>query len=58
MKELQDNADFPSLMALGEEIKTLPFGDIWDEYLERQGVKKNYLDEIKEYEKKVLVNRK
>ena len=45
-------------MALGEEIKTLPFGDIWDEYLERQGVKKNYLDEIKEYEKKVLVNRK
>lgn len=58
MKELQDNADFTSLMALGEEIKTLPFGDIWDEYLERQGVKKNYLDEIKEYEKKVLVNRK
>ena len=36
MKELQDNADFTSLMALGEEIKTLPFGDIWDEYLERQ----------------------
>ena len=58
MKELQDNADFTSLMALGEEIKTLPFGDIWNEYLERQGVKKNYLDEIKEYEKKVLVNRK
>ena len=27
MKELQDNADFTSLMALGEEIKTLPFGD-------------------------------
>lgn len=52
MKELQDNADFTSLMALGEEIKTLPFGDIWNEYLERQGVKKNYLDEIKEYEKR------
>lgn len=58
MKELQDNADFTSLMALGEEIKTLPFGDIWNEYLERQGVKKSYLDGIKEYEKKVLVNRK
>ena len=56
MKELQDNADFTSLMALGEEIKTLPFGDIWDEYLERQGVKKNYLDEIKEYEKKTTIS--
>ena len=58
MKALQDSSDFTALMVLGEEVKTLPFGDIWDEYLERQGVKKNYLDDIKEYEEKVLVNRK
>ncbi len=58
MKELQDKADFTSLMVLGEEIKTLPLGDIWNEYLERQNVETNYINIIKEYEEKVLVNRK
>ncbi len=58
MKELQDKADFTSLMVLGEEIKTLPLGDIWNEYLERQNVEANYINIIKEYEEKVLVNRK
>ena len=57
MKELQDKADFTSLMVLGEEIKTLPLGDVWNEYLERQNVESNYLNIIKEYEEKVLVNR-
>ncbi len=58
MKELQDKADFTSLMVLGEEAKTLPFGDIWAEYLNRQKVESDYLNIIKEYEEKVLVNRK
>ena len=58
MKNLQDTADFTSLMVLGEEIKTLPLGDIWNEYLERQNVEANYINIIKEYEEKVLVNRK
>lgn len=58
MKKLQDEADFTTLMALGEELKTLPFGDIWNEYLRRQNVEKDYIKEIKKYEEKVLVNRK
>ncbi len=58
MKELQDKADFTSLMVLGEEAKTLPFSDIWAEYLSRQKVESDYLNTIKEYEEKVLVNRK
>ncbi len=57
MKELQDAADFTSLMVLSEEAKTLPFGDIWAEYLNRQEVESDYLNIIKEYEEKVLVNR-
>ena len=58
MKELQDASDFTSLMVLSEEAKTLPFGDVWAEYLSRQKVESDYLNIIKEYEEKVLVNRK
>lgn len=58
MKSLQNSSDFTQLMVLGEEMKTMPFGDVWNEYLSRQGVESSYIDSIKEYEKKVLVNRK
>ncbi|MBO5410971.1 MAG: L-rhamnose isomerase [Clostridia bacterium] len=58
LKELQDSADFTALMVMQEEMKTMPFGDIWAEYLERQNVENNYYAVIKEYEEKVLVNRK
>ena len=58
MKELQDNANFTELMVLSEEMKTMPLGDIWAEFLERQGTESCYIGSIKEYEEKVLVNRK
>lgn len=57
MKSLQDNNDFTELMDLSEELKTAPMGDVWDEYLAREGVKNNYIEEVKKYEKEVLVNR-
>ncbi|MBR6941221.1 MAG: L-rhamnose isomerase [Clostridia bacterium] len=57
MKKLQDEADFTSLMAVGEEVKTLPLGDVWEEYLERNSMKNSYISDIKEYEKKELVKR-
>jgi len=57
MKKLQDEADFTSLMAVGEEVKTFPFGDVWEEYLERNSMKNSYISDIKEYEKKELVKR-
>ena len=56
-KALQESGDFTELMALGEEEKTLPFGDIWEEYLSRNSMKNSYIADIKEYEEKVLVNR-
>ncbi len=57
MKELQDKNDFTEIMYLSEEMKTMPFGDVWDEFLIREGVPKNYLSEVKKYESEVLSKR-
>lgn len=54
LKQLQDNADFTTLMVKQEEYKTLPFGAVWQEYLKQCNTPSNYLDEIKEYEKSIL----
>ena len=59
LKEAQDKGDHTRVLALQEEIKTLPWGEVWEEYLKRQGMvsdKQMYL-EIKEYEDKVLSKR-
>ena len=46
-------------MALGEEMKTLPFGGVWEEYLRRENVPgEDWLGNVKEYEDKVLSRRK
>lgn len=59
LRKMQDNADFTGKMMLMEEVKTLPFGDVWEEYCARQGVSadKAWYDEVMDYERKVLVNR-
>ncbi len=57
LKELQDSSDFTSLMVRSEELKTMPFGDVWEEYLTREGVSIDYLGEVKTYEKNVLEER-
>ncbi len=58
MKKLQAESNFTELMALSEEMKTAPLGDIWNEYLERENVQSNYISEVRKYEQEVLVNRK
>ena len=57
LKALQDASDFTSLMVCQEELKTAPFGDVWNEYLAREGVIADYLPEIKAYEADVLSKR-
>ena len=57
LKTLQDTCDFTSLQVKHEELKTLPLGDIWSEFLKRENVKEDYLTEIKAYEKEVLSKR-
>ena len=46
-----------SLMVLQEELKTAPFGDVWTEYLNRENVSENYIEEVLMYEKEVLSKR-
>ncbi len=58
LKKYQDIADFTSLMALQEEIKTLPFGDVWENYLSEFNLSNSYIDDVKEYEEKELALRK
>lgn len=59
MKEMQDKAEFTELMMLSEELKTLPFGDIWEHYCEVQGVPATqaWFDEVRRYEREVLSKR-
>ena len=56
MKALQDEANFSELMVWQEEVKTLPFGDVWAEYCTRCGVPAGieWFDEVKKYEAEVL----
>ena len=57
MQALQEENDITSLMVLQEEMKTAPFGAVWNEYLARENVSVSYIEEVKKYEKEVLVNR-
>lgn len=59
MKRLQDAGNFSRLMALGEEFKTLPFGDVWNEYCRRSGVPcgMEWFELVCKYEDTVLKKR-
>ena len=58
LKSLQDEAKFTELLMLQEEIKTLPFGDVWQEYCDRAGVPcSDWFGAVAEYEKSVQLKR-
>ena len=57
LKKLQIENNFTEIMYISEEMKTMPFGDVWNEFLSRQGVAANYLNEVKKYENEVLSKR-
>ncbi len=59
MKRMQNENRFTELLVLSEEMKTLPFGDIWEHYCETEQVPATatWLDRIKDYEKNVLAKR-
>jgi len=58
LKKLQDENRTTELMLMQEELKTMPFGEVWEEYLRREQVELNPTQSILDYEQKVLVNRK
>ncbi len=59
LKVVERERDYTSRLALMEELKTLPFGAVWDYYCESQGVPSgaDWLGEVKQYEMDVLSRR-
>ncbi len=55
----QNKADYTKMLAMSEEFKTFPFGDIWDEYCEREGVPvgADWIRDVEIYEAEVLSKR-
>lgn len=59
LKKAQDTYDHTRTLALQEEIKTLPWQEVWNEYLSRNGYvdDASWYEEIKEYENEILKER-
>ena len=59
LKALQDAGDFTQLMVAQEELKTAPFGEVWDEYCRRCGkpLDGEWFPSVRAYEKKILEER-
>ncbi len=59
LAELQNKNSMTELMVMQEEIKTLPFGDVWAEYCAQCGVEAGaeWFKEITKYEQEVLLVR-
>lgn len=59
LKSLQDENRLTELFVMHEELKTLPFGAVWDEYCERCGIPAGakWFEEVEKYEKEVLLKR-
>lgn len=60
MKELQDQRDFTQLFILQEQMKLMPFDEVWNEYCASQGVladETSWYEDAMRYEKEVLSKR-
>jgi L-rhamnose isomerase len=57
LKSLQDAGNYSKLLGIQEEIKTLPFGAVWEEYLARQGIAPDWFPAVEKYEQDVLKKR-
>lgn len=59
LKQAELEGDFTTRLALMEEMKTMPFGAVWDMYCERQGVPVGmaWMDRVQRYEREVLSKR-
>jgi L-rhamnose isomerase len=55
LRAMEKEGDYTSRLAMLEEIKTMPFGAVWDYYCTRQNVPvgDDWLREVKKYEAKV-----
>ena len=59
LAKLQEERRFTELMMEQEELKTYPFGDVWDYFcqMNQVPVKEQWFKEVRAYEKEVLLKR-
>ena len=59
LRELEANGDYTARLAVLEELKSMPFGSVWDYYCLKQSVPAGtaWLSEVKQYEEQVLSKR-
>lgn len=57
LKQLQKDNNFTKLMVLQEELKTMDFGAVWQQYLAQCNVTEDYYTEVARYETEVLSKR-
>lgn len=57
---IQDAGNWTELMVISEELKTMPFGEVWEEYCRRCHAPADgeWFEDVKQYEKEVLSKRK
>jgi L-rhamnose isomerase len=56
LRQMEQEGDFTARLAMLEELKTLPYGAVWDYYCQKQNVPVGpaWLEAVKAYEKTVL----
>lgn len=59
LKKAEVEGDYTKRLVITEELKSYPFGAVWDYYCEKMGVpvRETWLEEVKGYEQEVLVKR-
>lgn len=59
LKTLELEKDYTRRLGIMEQMKSMPFGDVWDWYCQRCGVPvgEKWIDEVKKYETEVLSKR-
>jgi len=59
LRQMELSGDFTGRLTLLEELKSMPYGPVWDYFCWKQGVPVGmaFLDEIRDYEKQVLSKR-
>ncbi len=59
LTEYQDAGNFTRVLSESEELKTMPFGAVWNEFCRKEGVPADgeWMSVVEAYEKEVLLNR-
>ena len=59
LKQIELNGDYTSRLALTEELKSMPFGAVWDYFCQQNNVPvgEAWLKDVKAYEQEVLLKR-